>query len=146
MSSVLASLKPKRGSTAKRKLLGRGRGSGKGGTASKGHKGQKARSGGTVRWGFEGGQTPLARRSPKFGFSNRDFQSRMEVLNLSDLASLGAVIDPAMLIQRGLIGKGARVKILGRGELAHAVQIKAHAFSASALKLIEKAGGKAEVV
>ncbi len=143
--SLLSSLRPKWGATGYRKRVGRGTGSGLGGTAGKGHKGQKARAGGRVRWGFEGGQTPLMRRLPKFGFSNVAFETRYDVFNLSQLAKMGKEVSPETLEAAGLLRAG-RVKILGNGELKTAITVRAHKFSAAAKAAIEKAGGKAEVI
>ncbi len=143
--SLLSDLKPKAGSTGYRKRVGRGNGSGLGGTAGMGHKGQKARAGGRVRWGFEGGQTPLMRRLPKFGFSNVAFAHEYDALNLSQLSKFKGEVTPEVLEQAGLLRYG-RVKILGKGELKQALTVKAHKFSASAKAAIEKAGGKAEVI
>jgi len=143
--SVLSELKPKAGSTGYRKRVGRGHGSGLGGTAGKGHKGQKARAGGRVRWGFEGGQTPLMRRLPKFGFNNKNYATYYDVFNLGDLVTLGADITPEVFEKAGLLRYG-RVKILAKGELKKAINVKAHKFSGAAKAAIEKAGGKAEVI
>jgi large subunit ribosomal protein L15 len=143
--SLLSNLKPKAGSTGYRKRVGRGNGSGLGGTAGKGHKGQKARAGGRVRWGFEGGQTPLMRRLPKFGFSNKNFATNYDVFNLSDLNAFGNEVTPEVLEKAGLLRYG-RVKILARGEVKGAVTVKAHKFSEAAKAAIEKAGGKVEVI
>lgn len=144
--SLLSKLKPKAGSTHYGKRIGRGIGSGMGGTATKGHKGQLARTGGTVRRGFEGGQTPLSRRLPKFGFTNAAFANEFQIINLSDLAKVQGDVDAASLYKAGLITKSARVKVLAKGELKKAVNVKAHAFSAKAKEAIEKAGGKTEVI
>lgn len=144
--SLLGSLRPKRGSTHRRKLLGRGIGSGKGGTASKGHKGQKARSGGSVIRGFEGGQMPLVRRSPKFGFTNVAFRVDMDIVNISQLAGMKGEITPETLAAAGFIRKNVLVKVLGNGELKAAVTVKAHKFSETAKARIEAAGGKVEVI
>lgn len=143
--SLLSNLQPAKGSTGSRKRVGRGRGSGLGQTAGKGHKGQKARTGGRVRWGFEGGQTPLMRRLPKFGFSNADFAKHYDVFNIGQLEKLGDEITPETLENAGLLRYG-RIKILAKGELKKAVTVKAHKFSAAAKAAIEKAGGKAEVI
>lgn len=144
--SLLSTLRPKWGATGYRKRVGRGTGSGLGGTSGKGHKGQKARTGGRVRWGFEGGQTPLMRRLPKFGFSNKKFETAYDVFNLSQVAKLQAKeVSPETLEAAGLLRVG-RVKILGNGELKGAVTVRAHKFSAKAKEAIEKAGGKAEVI
>jgi large subunit ribosomal protein L15 len=144
--SLLSKLAPKKGSTHYGKRIGRGIGSGMGGTSTKGHKGQLARTGGTVRRGFEGGQTPLSRRLPKFGFTNIAFANKFQIINLSDLSKVEGVVDAASLYEAGLITKKARVKVLGKGELTKAFTVKAHAFSATAKEAIEKAGGKTEVI
>jgi large subunit ribosomal protein L15 len=143
--SLLSNLRPKKGSTGYRKRVGRGIGSGLGGTAGKGHKGQKARAGGTVRWGFEGGQTPLMRRLPKFGFSNVSFANEYDVLNISQLDRFDKEVTPELLAAHGMLRYG-QVKILGNGEIKKALHVKAHKFSAKAKEAIEKAGGKAEVI
>ena len=137
------------GARKKRKRVGRGPGSGHGKTATKGHKGQKARSGGGVRPGFEGGQMPLHRRAPKRGFKN-PFRHEYAVVNLSDLARFpaGSVVDADQLVEARLIKRSQRfaVKILGEGALQHALTVKAHAFSESAKSKIEQSGGRAEVL
>lgn len=144
--SLLSQLKPKKGSTGYRKRVGRGHGSGLGGTSGKGHKGQKARAGGRVRWGFEGGQTPLMRRLPKFGFSNVPFETAYDIFNLGQLESFeGNEISPETLEAAGVLRVG-RVKILAKGEIKKALTVKAHKFSAKAKEAIEKAGGKVEVI
>lgn len=143
--SLLSSLRPKWGATGYRKRVGRGTGSGLGGTAGKGHKGQKARTGGRVRWGFEGGQTPMMRRLPKFGFSNVRFETGYDIFNLGQLEKLGKEVTPETLKAAGLLSWG-RVKILGNGKITKPVTVRAHKFSASAKEAIEKAGGKAEVI
>jgi len=142
---LLSELRPKKGSTGYRKRVGRGHGSGLGGTSGKGHKGQKARTGGRVRWGFEGGQTPLMRRLPKFGFSNKDFATDYDILNLNQLERFESEVTPEVLEAAGLLRVG-RVKILAKGELKKALAVKAHKFSAKAKEAIEKAGGKVEVI
>jgi large subunit ribosomal protein L15 len=146
----LSQLKPAKGATKTNKRLGRGQGSGKGGTAGKGHKGQKADTGYNRRRGFEGGQTPLVRRLPKFGFTN---PTRVEYkgINLDALQALAektklSVIDIEALRSNGLIGKNDLVKILGRGELKGALEVKANAFSETAKSAIESKGGKVEIV
>ncbi|RYX78273.1 50S ribosomal protein L15 [bacterium] len=147
--SLLSSLRPKWGATGYRKRVGRGTGSGLGGTAGKGHKGQKARAGGRVRWGFEGGQTPLMRRLPKFGFSNVTFETRYDVFTLSQLSKVAAMtgkdVTPETLEAAGLLKQGL-IKILASGELTKAVTVHAHKFSEAAKAAIEKAGGKAVVL
>lgn len=143
--SILSNLKPKPGSTGYRKRVGRGHGSGLGGTSGKGHKGQKARAGGRVRWGFEGGQTPLMRRLPKFGFSNKDFRTEYDVFNLNQLERFGTDVTPEVLEKAGVLRVG-RVKILGNGQVMKALKVRAHKFSEQAKKAIEAAGGTAEVI
>lgn len=135
-------------SKSKTKRLGRGDGSGRGGTAGRGHKGQKARAGGFHKLGFEGGQMPLQRRLPKRGFTNI-FAKRYAIVNVEALASMpkDAEVTLESLIKRGLIKKSHDgLKVLGKGKLANPMVVKAHAFSAQAKKKIEAAGGKAEVV
>ena len=143
----LNDLHPAPGSTHARKRLGRGTGSGHGGTSTRGVKGQKARTSGGVRPGFEGGQMPLARRMPKRGFTNI-FKKEFVILNLSRLNRFedGTVVTPESLREAGLIKKKGPVKILGSGELKKALTVKAHAFSQKAMAKIVAAGGKAEVV
>ena len=136
------------GSRRSIKRLGRGQGSGQGKTAGKGHKGQNARSGGGVAIGFEGGQTPLWRRLPKRGFTNfmRKEYSIVNIESLNRFAE-GSEVTPELLKNSGLVKKQlAGVRILGNGKLEKALTVKAHKFSSSALKAIEDAGGKAEVV
>eukprot|EP00746_Dinoflagellata_sp_MGD_P033049 gnl/MRDRNA2_/MRDRNA2_178740_c0_seq1.p1 gnl/MRDRNA2_/MRDRNA2_178740_c0~~gnl/MRDRNA2_/MRDRNA2_178740_c0_seq1.p1 ORF type:complete len:194 (+),score=34.87 gnl/MRDRNA2_/MRDRNA2_178740_c0_seq1:214-795(+) len=142
----LSNLKPAEGSTKSGKRVGRGQGSGKGGTATRGHKGQKSRSGYSKKIGFEGGQMPLQRRVPKFGFKNIN---RVEYRGIN-LDMIQALVDrkkvkeitPAILVEGGLAHKNDLVKILGRGELTAKLNVTAHAFSKSALAAIEAAGGK----
>lgn len=144
----LDELKPPKGAKTKRKRVGCGVGSGHGKTSCKGHKGQKARSGGGKRPGFEGGQMPLARRVPKRGFTNI-FRVRYAEVNLRDLARLTdvAVINPEVLIEMGLVKKFYDgIKILGHGEISGKLTVQAHKFTAGAVKKIEAAGGKAEVI
>ena len=144
----LHELSPAPGATKETKRIGRGHGSGQGKTAGKGHKGQKARSGGGVRPGFEGGQTALARRIPKRGFNNI-FGIEYAVVNVSDLERFtdGTVVDTELLKASGLVKKELDgVKILGNGELTKNLTVKAAKFSAAAKEKIEKAGGKAEVM
>ncbi len=144
----LHELSPAPGSVHKAKRVGRGHGSGYGKTAGKGHKGQKARSGGGVRIGFEGGQMPLHRRIPKRGFNNI-FGTRYAVVNVGALNVFedGAVVDAAALQQKGLVRKlYDGVKLLGKGELTKKLTVQAAAFSESAKSKIEAAGGKAEVI
>jgi large subunit ribosomal protein L15 len=141
----LSNLKPAKGSVKKRKRIGRGQGSGRGGTATRGHKGAKSRSGFKNKIGFEGGQMPLLRRIPKFGFKNInrvEFRSiNVDVLQrLADTKSLDT-IDVETLYKNGLIAKRDKVKILGRGELTAKLSVTAHAFSETAIKAIEATGG-----
>lgn len=145
---MLDKLKPCEGSRKKRKRVGRGAGSGHGGTSCKGHKGQNARSGGGKGPGFEGGQMPLQRRLPKRGFRNI-FKKSFSIINLKDLNRFeqGVEIDLQTLIQKGIIKANAKlVKVLSDGDLEKALTIKAHGFSKQAVKKIEAMGGKAEVV
>lgn len=138
-------LRPSPGSKRKPKRVGRGVGSGHGKTSCRGHKGQKSRSGGGKSRGFEGGQMPLQRRLPKRGFRS-PFPLEYTVLNLKDVDRLGLdSVSPEVLLERKVISS-LPLKILGGGDLKRAVSIKAHAFSAAALKKIEGSGGKAEVV
>ncbi len=144
----LSELSPAPGSAKKAWRKGRGHGSGNGKTAGRGHKGQKARSGGGVRIGFEGGQMPLARRIPKRGFNNI-FAQPLEAVNVSALERFenGAVVDADALLAAGVLSKCVNgVKVLGNGNLTKAITVKASAFSESAKQKIEAAGGKAEVV
>ncbi|MCH5202337.1 MAG: 50S ribosomal protein L15 [Oscillospiraceae bacterium] len=145
----LHELSPVDGSKKSVKRIGRGHGSGWGKTAGKGHKGQKARSGGSIRPGFEGGQMPLQRRVPKRGFNNI-FRKNIVALNISQLEAKfdnNAVVDTAALREAGLVKNSFDgVKILGKGELTKSLTVKVNAFSKSAKEAIEKAGGKAEVI
>lgn len=142
---LLSQLSPKDGSTHYRKRVGRGIGSGLGGYSGKGGKGQTQRSGGGIRRGFEGGQTPLHRRLPKFGFTNVAFANNFEIVNLSQLEKLSGEITPEVLKKHGLIQNGP-VKILGNGSLKKSLTVKAQKFSETAKKAIEAAGGKTEVI
>jgi len=146
----LSNLKPAKGSTKSRKRIGRGQGSGKGGTATRGHKGAKSRSGYSQKIGFEGGQMPLHRRVPKWGFKNRN---RVEYrgINVDVLQKMFdekniSVVDPEILYANGLVGKNDLVKILGRGELKAKMEVKAHAFSDKAREAIEAPGGVASII
>ena len=147
----LNNLKPAKGSVKKGKRIGRGEGSGKGGTATRGHKGQKSRSGYSRKIGFEGGQMPLQRRVPKFGFTNIN-RKEYQGINLDKLQQLvddGKIKDTVtldLLIENRLAGKNDLVKILGRGELKAKLDITVHKFSATAKGAIEKAGGKATTI
>jgi large subunit ribosomal protein L15 len=142
-------LHPTEGATQDRKRVGRGHGSGHVKTAGRGTKGQKSRSGGNIRPGFEGGQTPIMMQLPsKRGFTNK-WKIEFEIVNLSklDLFDAGAEITPAILAERGMIDSAnARLKVLGNGELTKALNVKAHKFSASAKSAIEAAGGTAEEI
>ena len=147
----LEDLRPAPGSTKKRKRIGRGPGSGHGKTAGKGHKGQKARSGGGVRPGFEGGQMPLYRRLPKRGFVPYGGKTEFAIVNLKDVVArfaAGSVVDPDSLLQARLIKKADRgaVKILGEGDVSHALTVRAHKISESARRKVEAAGGRVEVL
>ena len=144
----LHNLSPAKGSTHVGKRKGRGPGTGNGKTAGRGHKGQKARSGGGVRVGFEGGQMPLARRVPKRGFNNI-FAKPLEAINVSALEIFddGAEIGAAELLAAGIVSKCEYgVKVLGNGIITKKLTVRASAFSESAKRKIEAAGGKAEVV
>ncbi len=141
----LSNLKPAKGSVKKERRIARGEGSGKGGTSTRGHKGQKSRSGYSKKIGFEGGQMPLQRRVPKFGFKNRN-RVEYKAINLSSLQALAEKrdldrIDVETLIESGLVSKNAKVKILGNGTLTRKLDVTAHAFSAAAQKAIEEAKG-----
>ena len=143
----LSDLSPKQGSNKKKKRVGRGIGSGHGKTSCRGHKGQKSRTGGGTRVGFEGGQMPLYRRLPKRGFTNI-FRKDYAVVNLKDLDKLSeSVVTPEVILEKGLIKdtKGG-IKILGEGEIKKPITVKAHAFSASAKDKIIKAGGVIEII
>ena len=139
----LHELKPKAGSRRERKRVGRGPGSGNGVRAGRGDKGQRSRSGFKRRAGFEGGQMPLIRRVPKRGFTNI-FRTEFATVNVSQLADLGTEIDPDLLLQRGMVRRGRPVKILGDGDAAPGLKVKAHKFSKSAKEKIEAAGGSCE--
>ena len=146
----LNNLRPATGSVRKNKRLGRCTGSGRGGTSTRGHKGAQSRSGYSSKKGFEGGQMPLQRRVPKFGFKNL-FRKEFHGINLDTLQSLAesnklTSIDFDALVKNGLAAKKDKVKILGRGELKSKLDVKVHAFSASAKAAIEAQGGTAEVI
>jgi large subunit ribosomal protein L15 len=146
----LSSLKPAKGSVKDNKRLGRGTGSGRGGTSTRGHKGAQSRSGYSSKRGFEGGQMPLQRRVPKFGFSN-PFRIAYHGINLDTLQALAdskkiTSIDIDVLVENGLAQKKERVKILGRGELKSKLDVKAHAFSATAKEAIESKGGSTATI
>ena len=147
----LNNLKPAKGSVKAGKRIGRGEGSGKGGTSTRGHNGQKSRSGYSRKIGFEGGQMPLQRRVPKFGFKNinrKDYQG-VNLDTLQQLVDDGKIKDTvslAILMENGLVGKNDLVKILGRGELKAKLNISVHKFTATAKAAIEKAGGEAVTI
>ncbi len=148
MAISLNKLAPPKGANRKTKRVGRGIGSGHGKTATRGYKGQKSRSGTSIRPGFEGGQMPLHRRLPKRGFTNI-FRREYSVVNLKSLASFeaGAQVDPEALKAAGIV-RNLRdgLKVLGVGELSHALRVRAHKFSKSAAEKIQKAGGTVEVI
>jgi large subunit ribosomal protein L15 len=146
----LSNLKPAKGSTHNSKRLGRGQGSGKGGTSTRGHKGAKSRSGYSRKIGFEGGQMPLQRRVPKFGFKNIN-RKEYKGINISTLQTLAEthnieLIDFETLIMAGLVSKNALVKILGKGTLEKKLEVHAHAFSKSAVEAIEAKKGTAVIL
>ncbi len=145
----LHELKKNEGATFRKKIVGRGRGSGLGKTSGRGQKGQNARSGGGVSPVFEGGQLPLYRRLPKRGFSNHDFKTVYAVINVGDLNVFndGDVVTPALLKEKGIVKKQLNgIKVLGNGTLEKKLTIQAHRFSKSALIKIEESGSKAEVI
>lgn len=150
---ILSSLKPPAGSRKNRKRIGRGQGSGHGGTSTRGHKGAGSRSGSGYRSWFEGGQMPLSRRIPKRGFHS-PFRVAYQVVNVQTLQKLaadgrvaGGVVTPELLVKLGIVkGSSAPVKVLGTGELSAKLEIAAHAFSKSAVKKIETVGGKAQTI
>jgi large subunit ribosomal protein L15 len=143
----LSNLKPAKGAVKRKKRIGRGQGSGFGGTSTRGHKGAGSRAGNTRRFGFEGGQMPLVRRVPKFGFKNIN-RKEYRAINLNSLQILAdqgvSQIDVEVLIQHGLAHKNDLIKVLAKGELKAKLEVKVHAFSATAIKAIEAQGGVAE--
>ncbi|HHP7240217.1 MAG TPA: 50S ribosomal protein L15 [Cyclobacteriaceae bacterium] len=146
----LHTLKPAEGSTKKPKRIGRGQGSGRGGTSTRGHKGAKSRSGYSQKAGFEGGQMPLQRRVPKFGFKSLN-KIYYKPINLSLLQKLADdyqmdSLNVSFFIQHGLISKSDKVKILGDGELNRKVDVEAHAYSKKAKEVIESIGGQAVTI
>ncbi|MCX6248703.1 MAG: 50S ribosomal protein L15 [Bacteroidetes bacterium] len=146
----LSNLKPAEGSTKKPKRIGRGQGSGRGGTSTRGHKGAQSRSGYSKKLGFEGGQMPLARRVPKFGFKNFN-RVEYKGINLDILQSISEkqniqVITQEVLVKSGYVSKNDRIKILGRGELKAKLEVTVHAYSAAAKKAIEETGGIANTL
>lgn len=143
----LHTLTPKEGSIKSSKRIARGQGSGRGGTATRGHNGAKSRAGYSKKIGFEGGQMPLQRRVPKFGFKNPN-RVEYKAVNLDTLQELAtnkgvSEITPELLADNGLASKKDLIKILGRGKLSAKIKVSAHKFSASALKAVEDAGGEA---
>jgi len=146
----LEDLRPAPGAKKRRKRVGRGPGSGHGKTSTKGHKGQRARAGGGKAGGFEGGQMPLYRRLPKRGFTPPGGKTEYAIVNVKSLAAFaaGGAVDPDALVEAGLIKNSgrARVKILGNGDVPHALTVKAHAVSGSARSKIEAAGGRIELL
>ena len=145
----LNNLRPPRGAKKPKKRVGRGQGSGHGKTASRGHKGAQSRSGFRFKRGFEGGQMPLHRRVPKRGFTN-PFRVEYAVVNLDTLAEVfdaGSAVTPELLVERGIVRDArAPIKILGRGDIAKQLTIKAHKFSETAVRKIAAAGGATEVL
>jgi large subunit ribosomal protein L15 len=143
----LEELKPPKGARRERKRVGRGIGSGHGKTACRGAKGQNARSGGGTKAGFEGGQMPLQRRLPKRGFRN-PFRKRFTIIHVGDLNRFArdTVVEPDLLFQSGFLKKGDEVKLLSDGELQHPLTIRVHQVSKAALKKVEAASGKVEVI
>ncbi|MBV9610081.1 MAG: 50S ribosomal protein L15 [Acidobacteria bacterium] len=142
----LSNIRAPKKASEKRKRVGRGMGSGMGKTSTRGHKGQRSRSGSRMMRGFEGGQMPLHRRLPKRGFTNI-FREEYAIVNLDRLEQLGeSTITVDVLRKRGLAGKNERIKVLGTGDLKSALSVQAHKFSKSAQEKITAAGGKAEVV
>lgn len=144
----LHEMKSTPGSRHSKKRIGRGIGSGTGKTSTRGEKGQHKRGRGKVRIGFEGGQNPLYKRLPKRGFNNKNFETKYTIINLDKIAQLNLkLVTPDILKEKGIIKKKYnKIKILGNGELKMPTTIKAHQFSKSALKKIEKSKGKAEVL
>jgi len=141
----LSNLKPAEGSTKSRKRIGRGEGSGKGGTSTRGHKGQKSRSGYSRKIGFEGGQMPIQRRVPKFGFKNIN-RKEFKAINIGDIQALADklgvdTVDNFTIINAGMAKKSDLIKILGNGGITKKLEVKAHAFSKSAISAIESANG-----
>ena len=146
----LHTLKPNEGSTKNRKRIGRGQGSGRGGTSTRGHKGAQSRSGYSRKFGFEGGQMPLQRRIPKFGFKNHN-RVEYKAINMDTIQRLAdsskeKAITIELLVANGLVGKKDLVKVLGGGALTAKVDVSAHAFSATASESIAKSGGKVVIV
>jgi large subunit ribosomal protein L15 len=143
----ITELKPAFGAVKRRKIVGKGPGSGHGKTSTRGNKGQNSRTGGGVRLGFEGGQTPIYRKLPIRGFKSID-KTSFDVVNVDQLSVFenGATVSPTELKNRGFVGGSDPVKILGNGELKKKLTVKAHAFSASAIEKIKAVGGTSEVL
>ncbi len=143
----ISELKPAKGAVKRRKIVGKGPGSGHGKTATRGNKGQNSRTGGGVRLGFEGGQTPIYRKLPIRGFKSLD-KAFFDVVNVDQLSIFenGSTVTPAELKKKGFVSGSDPVKILGNGELKTKLTVKAHAFSASAIEKIKAAGGMTEVL
>lgn len=143
----MSQLKPARGAVKRRKIVGKGPGSGHGKTSTRGHKGQNSRTGGGVRLGFEGGQTPIYRKLPIRGFKSIN-KLVYDVINLEELSQFasGSTVTPVELKIKGFVGGNMPIKVLGNGELKNKLTVKAHAFSASAIEKIKAAGGTAEVL
>jgi large subunit ribosomal protein L15 len=143
----MSELRPAHGAVKRRKIVGKGPGSGHGKTSTRGNKGQNSRTGGGVRLGFEGGQTPIYRKLPIRGFKSID-KTFFNVVNVEQLSSFesGSTVTPAELQKKGLVGGSDPIKILGNGDLKTKLTVKAHAFSASAIEKIKAAGGTAEVL
>lgn len=146
----LSKLKPAKGSTHNKKRIARGQGSGHGGTSTRGHKGQKSRSGYSKKIGFEGGQMPIQRVVPKFGFTSPN-RVEYKAVNLSTLQELAdthkvSAIDIQFMVDHGVIGKKDKVKVLGNGELKTKLEVKANAFSKTAKEAIEKLEGTTEII
>jgi large subunit ribosomal protein L15 len=146
----LTNLKPAKGSVKNEKRIGRGEGSSRGGTSTRGHKGAKSRSGYSRKKGFEGGQMPLQRRVPKFGFKNIN-RKEFKAINIDTLQLLAETqgvsqIDTQLLVDAGLASKNHLIKVLGKGKLTTKLEVKAHAFSKSAVEAIEAAGGVASII
>lgn len=144
---ILGELKPPKGARKKSKRVGRGTGSGHGKTACRGSKGQKARSGGSRRAGFEGGQMPLQRRLPKRGFRSL-FKEHFSIIHIKDLNQFpkDSMVEPELLYQSGLVKKNEFVKLLSDGELQHPLTVRVHRASEAALKKVEAASGRVEVI
>lgn len=145
---MLDRLKAPKGANQKKTRRGRGEGSGLGKTSGRGGKGQTARTGGNIKPGFEGGQMPLQRKLPKRGFTNV-FRTAYQVVNIGAIAKAfkaGETVDPAAILEKGLIKRKMLVKVLGEGEITAAVTVKANSFSKSAIEKIKAAGGVAEVI